>query len=78
MGDISYQEYRIKNSKVYFCEVYSEKIADRLIDLNKYLYYVENRKHWRTGEIKECWVFEGYKDLIKDIDIIKTEIYGVK
>ena len=38
---LSYKECKIKNSKVFFYETFDSRIADKIIRLNKYLYYIE-------------------------------------
>lgn len=75
---LSYQEFKIKNSKVYFYETFDSRIADKIIRLNKYLYYIEEKPHWKNGKVSNCYVFEGYYDLVKLVDNIKKELFGDK
>lgn len=75
---LSYKECKIKNSKVFFYETFDSRIADKIIRLNKYLYYIEEKPHWKSGKVRDCYVFEGYYDLVKLVDNIKKELFGDK
>lgn len=59
--------------------VTDRRIADELIKLNKYMYFIEELPHWRTGMPCKTWCFEMIMPAIKeDIAEIKARIFNKK
>lgn len=64
------------------CRTYNvtdRRIAEELIKLNKYMYFIEELPHWRTGMPCKTWCFEMIMPAIKeDIAEIKARIFNKK
>ena len=57
--------------------VTDRRIADELIKLNKYMYFIEELPHWKTGRLVNTWCFEMIMPSIKeDIAEIKARIFN--
>ena len=69
-----------KRDKVglYFNEytVFDSRLAEILIATKKYLYYKEERLHWKTKKPMECWIFEYVEGIKEDMEIAKKKVFG--
>lgn len=72
---LSRTEKYLKNTEVRFYEVTDSKVAEKLIELNKYMYFIEKRPHWKTGYMIETWCFEYALGIKEDVKKIKAELY---
>ena len=58
-----------------FYEVTNFKVAEELIKLNKYLYFTEERPHWKKkGKMQTVWCFEMMRDIFVDANNIKEKL----
>lgn len=67
-----------KNLNVRFVQVFSKAIAKELIKKKKYFYYFGETKHYKTGEIVNCYEFEYTPEIFDDIKKIKAELNARK
>lgn len=70
------KEAFLKNQVVEkFYEVTNVYIAEELIKLNKYLYFTEERPHWKyKNKMQTIWYFEMPRDIFLDVKNIKSKI----
>lgn len=68
-------EINFKNMDVKFYEVTDIKVAEKLIEMNKYMYFVEEIPHWKTGNMIKAWCFEYLPAIKEDAKKIKSELY---
>lgn len=68
-------EDKRKNKKIYFYEVTNPRVAERIISLNRYQYFVEDKPHWKTGEMTKTYFFEYINGIKEDAKKIKDELY---
>lgn len=58
-----------------FYEVTNFKVAEELIKLNKYLYFTEEKPHWKyKNRVQTVWCFEMMRDIFSDVENIKNEL----
>lgn len=76
---LSYEELRAKtildNVDVKWYQVFDKRIAEELIKLNKYMYFVEEVPHYKTKKLSKCWCFEFDKNIFDDVKVIKNKLY---
>ncbi|WP_111930497.1 hypothetical protein [Clostridium tertium] len=57
-----------------FYEVTNVNIAEELIKLNKYLYFKEEKPHWKyKNKMQTIWYFEMTRDIFSDVKDIKSK-----
>jgi hypothetical protein len=58
-----------------FYEVTNVKVAEELIKLNKYLYFTEEREHWKyKGKMQTVYYFEMFREIFTDVKVIKENL----
>lgn len=72
---LSRTERYLKNTEVRFYEVTDRKVAEKLIELNKYMYFMDEIPHWKTGKIVKAWYFEYLPEIKEDAKKIKAKLY---
>lgn len=72
---LSRTERHLKNIEVKFYEVTDRKVAEKLIEMNKYMYFVDEIAHWKTGNMVKTWCFEYLPEIKNDAKKIRDELY---
>ena len=76
---LSYKELKTKtmldNIEAKWYQVFDEKVAEELIKLHKYMYFIEDVEHYRTKKLTKCWCFEFDKNILTDVKVIKNKLY---
>ena len=76
---LSYEELRAKtildNVDAKWYQVFDKKVAEELIKLNKYMYFIEEVQHYKTKKLSKCWHFEFDKNIFDDVKVIKNKLY---
>lgn len=76
---LSKEELRAKtildNVEAKWYQVFDKKIANELIKLHKYMYFIEEVEHYRTKKLVRCWHFEFDKNIFDDVKVIKNKLY---
>lgn len=76
---LSYEELKAKtildNVDAKFYQVFDEKVAEELIKLHKYMYFIEEVEHYKAKRLVKCWCFEFDKNIFNDVKVIKNKLY---
>ena len=76
---LSYKELKTKtmldNVEAKWYQVFDEKVAEELIKLHKYMYFIEEVEHYKTKKLSNCWHFEFDKNIFNDVKVIKNKLY---
>lgn len=68
-------ERNLKNIEVKFYEVTDRKVAEKLIEMNKYMHFIDEIPHWKTGNMVKAWCFEYLPAIKDDAKKIRDELY---
>ena len=71
-------ERKYKNSRFYNWDVFNRRVAEKLMAMGKYMYYIEDKPHWKTGKKVKTYCFESTDEIKEDIKKIKEELYNKK
>lgn len=76
---LSKEELRAKtifdNVEARWYQIFDKKIAEELIKLHKYMYFIEKVEHYKTKKLTKCWCFEFDKNIFNDVKLIKNKLY---
>lgn len=76
---LAYKELKAKtmldNVEAKWYQVFDKKIAEELIKLHKYMYFIEKVQHYKTKKLVKCWCFEFDKNILTDVKVIKNKLY---
>ena len=76
---LSYEELKAKtildNVEAKWYQVFDKEVARELIELHKYMYFIEEVEHYKTKKLSKCWCFEFDKNIFNDVKVIKNKLY---
>lgn len=74
MERLSGIERKYKNNKFSAWDIFDSRVAEKLIGMGKYMYYIDKKPHWKNGKPCKVWCFEYTSEIKEDIKKIKEEL----